>query len=168
MQDDYGTAEVGAPPELLVGSQIFNPLATRVLRSPLHSLMSRRLMLVSFRGRKSGRYFTTPISYVQNGETLLLGVGGPWWRNLAGGVPVQVRLRGRTRAGHAEATTDEARVMEAYQTILRRNPTQARFMGITAATDGRPEKQSVAEALQRGAAVVEITLTRSSQGEDVA
>jgi hypothetical protein len=147
---------------------LLNPLATRILRSPLHGLMSRRLMLISFWGRKSGRYITTPISYVQSGETLLLGVGGPWWRNLAGGVPVQVRLRGRVRAGRAEATTDEARVMDAYRMILRRNPTQARFMGITATSDGQPEKHSIEEALQRGAAVVEITLSPSSQGEDVA
>jgi F420H(2)-dependent quinone reductase len=147
--------------------RVFNPLATRILRSPLHGLMSRRLMLISFRGKKSGRYFTTPISYVQNGESLLLGVGGPWWRNFAGGVPVQVRLRGRTRDGRAEATTDEARVTEAYRTILRRNRTRARFMGIAATSDGQPDKHSIEDALQRGAAVVEISLAPSSHGEDI-
>jgi hypothetical protein len=139
-----------------------NPLAKGILRSPLHGVMSRRLMLITFCGRKSGRYYTTPISYVQYGDTLLLGVGGPWWRNLTGGVPVQVCLRGKTRAGRADATTDEARVTEAYRTILRRNPVQARFMGIAAAAAGEPEKRDVEEALQRGAAVVEVTLLPSS------
>jgi hypothetical protein len=65
-------------------------------------------------------------------------------------------LRGQTRAGRADATTDEARVTEAYRTIVRRNPVQASFMGIAAA--GEPEKRDVEEALQRGAAVVEVTL----------
>ena len=73
---------------------LFNPLAKTTLRSPLHGGMSRRLLLITFPGRKSGKQYTTPISYVQHGDTLLLGVGGRWWKNLRGGVPVQVRLRG--------------------------------------------------------------------------
>jgi hypothetical protein len=65
---------------------ILNPIAKVILRSPLHGVMSRRLMLITFAGRRSGKHYTTPISYVQEGHTLLLGVGGPWWKNLRGGV----------------------------------------------------------------------------------
>jgi uncharacterized NAD-dependent epimerase/dehydratase family protein len=71
---------------------------------------------------------------------------------------VQVCLRGKTRAGRADATTDETRVTEAYRTILRRNPVQARFIGIAATAGGEPEKRDIKEALQRGAAVVKVTL----------
>jgi deazaflavin-dependent oxidoreductase (nitroreductase family) len=137
---------------------LFNPLAKSILRSPLHGGMSRRLLLITFPGRKSGKRYTTPISYVQHGDTLLLGVGGRWWKNLRGGVPVQVLLRGKTYAGRAEAWTDEASMTRAYRTILAENPTQARFMGITATSDVQPDPHAVQQALQRGAAVVEITL----------
>jgi hypothetical protein len=135
-----------------------NPLAKTILRSPLHGFMSRRLMLISFTGRTSGKRYTTPISYVQDGSRLLLGAGGPWWKNLRGGAPVEVRLRGKTRQGRAEAFTDEAAMMRAYQVILKLNPTQARFMGIVAAPDGQPDRQTILRARQRGAAVVEIQL----------
>jgi hypothetical protein len=137
---------------------ILNPMAKVILRSPLHRVMSRRLMLITFAGRRSGKHFTTPISYVQQGHTLLLGVGGPWWKNLRGGVPVQVRLRGKIYAGRAEAWADEASMSRVYRTILAQNPTQARFMGITATSDGQPESRDIQQALQRGAAVVEISL----------
>jgi hypothetical protein len=40
-----------------------------------------------------------------------IGVGWPerkrWWRNLRGGAPVRVRLRGNIRSAHAEARGDE-------------------------------------------------------------
>lgn len=137
---------------------ILNPTAKVILRSPLHRVMSRRLMLITFPGRRSGKHYTTPISYVQQGHTLLLGVGGPWWKNLLGGVPVQVRLRGKTYAGRAEAWGDEASMTRVYRTILAHNPTQARFMGITATADGQPASHDIQRALQRGAAVVEISL----------
>jgi F420H(2)-dependent quinone reductase len=137
---------------------ILNPLAKVILRSPLHGIMSRRLMLITFTGRRSGKQYTTPISYVQQGNTLLLGVGGPWWKNLRGGVPVQVRLCGKTYTGRAEAWTDEASMSKAYRTILAQNPTQARFMGISATADGQPESHTIQQARQRGAAVVEISL----------
>jgi F420H(2)-dependent quinone reductase len=141
---------------------ILNPIAKVILRSPLHGVMSRRLMLITFAGRRSGKHYTTPISYVQEGHTLLLGVGGPWWKNLRGGVLVQVRLRGKTYAGRASAWTDEASMSRVYRTILVHNPTQARFMGITATSDGQPASHDIQQARERGAAVVEIHLTASS------
>jgi F420H(2)-dependent quinone reductase len=103
---------------------ILNPLAKSILRSPLHGVMSHSLMLITFTGRRSGKHYTTPISYAQQGQTLLLGVGGPWWKNLRGGAPVQVRLRGKTCAGRAEAWADEASMTRVYRTILAQHPTQ--------------------------------------------
>ncbi len=135
-----------------------NPLAKVILCSPLHGVMSHRLLLNTFSGRTSGKVYTTPISYIQQGRTLLLGVGGPWWKNLRGGVPVQVRLRGKTLTGRAEARTDEASMTRVYQTILAVNPTQARFMEINATANGEPDSQDVQRMLQRGSAVAEITL----------
>jgi len=141
---------------------LLNPVAKFILRSPLHGLMSSRLMLISFTGRRSGKHYTTPISYVQQGQTLLLGVGGPWWKNLRGDASVQVRLRGKTCTGRARVWEDEASMTRAYQTILEQNPTQARFMGITATPDGEPDSHDIQRARQRGAAVVEIQLDSRS------
>src|SRR5215472_2484030 len=74
----------------------FVPCSTRLPRASSARLcmgvMSRRLLLITFSGRKSGKQYTTPIRYVQRGNIVLLGEGRRWWKNLCGDVPVQVRL----------------------------------------------------------------------------
>ncbi|HYK84929.1 MAG TPA: nitroreductase/quinone reductase family protein [Ktedonobacteraceae bacterium] len=79
-----------------------NVLATTILRSRWHSMRSDRLLLLTFTGRKSGKEFTTPMRYVQEGETLLMTVVYPWWKNLVGEATVRVLLRGQMRTGTAE------------------------------------------------------------------
>lgn len=81
---------------------LVNALVTKLLRSRWHALRSDRLLLLTFTGRKTGKAFTTPIRYVQEGETLQMMVVYPWWKNLVGGASVQVLLRGHQRTGIAE------------------------------------------------------------------
>jgi hypothetical protein len=86
-----------------------NPLVGWLLRSPLHRLASRRLALISYTGRRSGRRHTIPVGYQMDGVDVTMTVGSPerkvWWRGLTGtGAPVELVVRGRARAGHAVAT----------------------------------------------------------------
>lgn len=79
-----------------------NALVTTILRSRWHRMRSDRLLLLTFTGRKSGKAFTTPMRYVQEGETLRMTVVYPWWKNLVGEATVRVLLRGQMRTGTAE------------------------------------------------------------------
>jgi hypothetical protein len=89
-----------------------NRVVRLLLRSPLHPLVSGRLALITVTGRRSGREYTFPVEYEQDGELVTVTVGWPerkrWWRNLRGaGAQVRLRLRGTERTGHAEAHGDE-------------------------------------------------------------
>lgn len=88
-----------------------NPLLKGLLRSPLHSVVSDRLALITITGRRSGREFTFPVGYRREGDRVTIGVGWPerklWWRNLRGGAAVQLRIGGVERRGYAEARGDE-------------------------------------------------------------
>ena len=84
-----------------------NRIATTILRSPWHRMRSDRLLLLTFTGRKSGKEFTTPLRYTQEGEILQLIVVYPWWRNLLGEATVHVLLRGQMRTGIAEVLPEE-------------------------------------------------------------
>jgi hypothetical protein len=88
-----------------------NPLLGMALRSPLHRLFSDRLALITVTGRRSGREFTFPVGYRQDGDRVTVTVGWPerkrWWRNLRNGGPVRLRLRGVECSGHARARGDE-------------------------------------------------------------
>ena len=54
--------------------------------SPLHWLASRRVALISYTGRRSGRRFTIPVGYEIAGLQVTITVGSPerkvWWRSL--------------------------------------------------------------------------------------
>jgi hypothetical protein len=74
-----------------------------VLRSPAHRLLSRRLLLITVTGRRSRRRFTIPVGYRETDAGVEIAVGWPerkrWWRDLRGGAPVVMRLRGEEREG---------------------------------------------------------------------
>ena len=55
------------------------------LSLPFTTPLSRNLMLISYTGRKSGKAYRQPVSYVRDGDVLLTPGGGRWTLNLAGG-----------------------------------------------------------------------------------
>ena len=73
-----------------------------VLRSPVHMPISKTIPLITFTGRKSGKTFTTPVSYSQHGDQVYVFTHAAWWRNL--------RDRGSPPGGGAPAG-HEARIM---------------------------------------------------------
>jgi deazaflavin-dependent oxidoreductase (nitroreductase family) len=102
--------------------RVGNLFVIGLLRSPLHRLASRSLLLVTYRGRRSGNRFTIPVMYAEHEGTLTIYVGHSerkrWWRNLRGGAEVEVRLRGRRLRGQAEVVGDSG----AVATYLARYP----------------------------------------------
>jgi hypothetical protein len=107
--------------------RLVNPAVAALLRSPLHGLLSGRVLLLTYTGRRSGRAHTLPVGYVRDGDavTVYSGVHG-WWRNLRGGAPVSVLLRARLRTGWAEALDDPPLLLaEAERLIERHGPAGA-------------------------------------------
>ena len=110
MNDTQTSVHYSKPPRPV--RILANAIATTILRSPWHRMRSNRLLLLTFTGRKSGKEFTTPMRYVQEGETLRLRVvRSPWWKNLVGEATVHVLLRGEMRTGTAEVLPEEGGVV---------------------------------------------------------
>jgi hypothetical protein len=85
-----------------------------VLRSRAHGLASGRVALITYTGRRSGREYTIPVFYRDQGDEVTIAVGWPdrkvWWRNLTGeGAPVRLVVRGQRVLGHAVATRQPGR-----------------------------------------------------------
>ena len=108
MNETQTTVQHPEPPRLV--RTLINSLVTTVLRSPWHGMMSPRLLLLTFTGRKSGKEYTTPMRYAREGETLRLKVPiqYSWWKNLRERPAVRVLLRGQMRTGRAEIFSVEA------------------------------------------------------------
>lgn len=137
---------------------ILNPLMTLLLKSPLHRLVSKTIMLITFTGRKSGKRYTTPVGYVRDGDVVVCVTHANWWKNLRGGARVTLRIQGRTVEGHAEAIAqDKARVAQGIRTFLLQVPSWAGFYKVTIAEDGTPNEEQVARAAE-AAILISITL----------
>ena len=49
---------------------VINPIMKLLLRSPLHGILSGGVMLITFQGVKSKRWFTTPVRYIEDDGTI--------------------------------------------------------------------------------------------------
>jgi len=128
---------------------IVNRTMAFVLRSPLHDLVSRSVLLITFTGRKSGQRYTTPVSYSQEGDQVTIFTHAAWWKNLAGGAPVVLRIRGRDYAGVAEAVAnDKPAIAAALAEHLRRVPSDARYYHVTFDSQGNPDPVTLEEAVE--------------------
>jgi deazaflavin-dependent oxidoreductase (nitroreductase family) len=118
-----------------------NPWITRLLRSPLHALLSGSTMLITFTGRKTGRHYTAPVNYVRAGNCLIVTsrVDHAWWRNLRGGAVVELRLRGRRLQGHAHVVEGSAAVADELLALLHKTPKLAVHFHIELDADGQPK-----------------------------
>jgi F420H(2)-dependent quinone reductase len=125
-----------------------NRLVAGLLRSPFHALLSRTTMLLTFTGRKSGRRYTIPVRYLRKNETLLTLTDSPWWRNLRGGVPVDLSIAGQNMRGRAEVNTDPDDVEQAICSMLRQAPSDARFYQVHLDRHGQPDVASLQQAAQ--------------------
>ena len=96
--------------------KIVNPFMIWLLRSPLHFFVSRQTMLISVKGRKSGKTYTTPVDYGRDGEAVLAVTSRnyTWWKNLIGGGPADVVIAGKRLSGAATVSQDEGVILDAY------------------------------------------------------
>src|SRR5690348_5464588 len=76
------------------------------LRIPFPTPLNRQLMLLSFTGRKSGRQYKQPVSYITNGGALLTPGGGKWKLNLREDTAIDVWLRGHRVKARPEFVRD--------------------------------------------------------------
>lgn len=142
-----------------------------LLRSPFHGIASRNLCLFIYTGRRSGRRFETPLSYVRDGSTiwLLSSRETRWWTSFTpaagaaatgmdAGTPVEVLAAGRLLGGRARTIQHEREhLLASLRQFLTALPRDAVIYGIGRERDRRPREADLAKALDR-IAMVEITL----------
>ena len=118
-----------------------------VLRSPLHGIVSKKIMLLTFTGRKSGKRYTIPVSYTQKGDTLIMFTNHIWWKNLAEAVPVSLLLRGRQVKATVSQNTDDVEIIAPnLAEHLRDKPTDAPIHKVTYDKNGEPVAAEVRRA----------------------
>lgn len=135
------------PPKALFKYGV-NPLMRLLLRSPLHGRVSQVLLLLTFKGRTSGKTYTTPVGYHRAGEAILVFTHSPWWKNFVGGAPVTRLLEGKEVQGHAEASRDPDAILAEVEPLVRKyGARQARRMALTLDSNREPTTEELRAAI---------------------
>jgi deazaflavin-dependent oxidoreductase (nitroreductase family) len=125
-----------------------------VLGLPVATPLTRRLMLITFTGRRSGKTYRQPLSYVEHEGTLLTPGGGKWKLNLTPGEPVRMRLRGGDVMARPEFVSDPDEVESLLAVMVAANPRVGSFVGIPQDAKGRLDRARLQAALGYGFRVV--------------
>jgi deazaflavin-dependent oxidoreductase (nitroreductase family) len=110
------------------------PIIRWSLRRGSGGPLARNLLLLRFRGRRSGIWRTTPVGYARDGDVVVI-VTSPsytWWKNIGDGADVDVRLDGAWSQGRArivgpeDAAYDETVALQ----VRLRGPRMLRGFGV--------------------------------------
>jgi hypothetical protein len=124
-----------------------NFFTSSILRSKMHSPMSDSTLLISLTGRVSGDLVTTPVNYVQKDQTLYITSQKDrnWWRNLRGGAPVTLRLKGKDVEAWADVKETPSEVAKGIRLFNSASGTYTRHFGLTLDEDGNPDPERLKE-----------------------
>lgn len=133
----------------------FNWLVRSILRSPLHGVASRDLLVLAYTGARTRQPRVLPLSYVEHDGCLYLCTRSSlWWRNLRAVPQVEAWLRGRRVAATArvvEPSSAEAR--DALRAFLGRNPRTGEILYDVRSIAGRPCEEDVVREAPRSVVV---------------
>ncbi len=140
--------------------RLLNPVMKGVLKSPLHAMISERIMVITFTGRRTGRVYSTPVSYYQDNGTVYSFTHAGWWKNLVGGARVQLQIRGQEYHGTATPISeDRERKIAGLGMLLKAVPGDARFYNVAMEPQGIPDQNDLARAADQ-ATMIEVRLER--------
>jgi len=137
--------------------RIVNVPMRLVLELPVSTPLGKRLMLPYLTGRKTGRQYRQPISYVRDEERLLTPGGGRWKLNLIEGQPTRVRLRGHDLSLRPELVRDPVDVDRLLGVMSAKNPMVGRFAPIPKQADGHHDHERLELAIRHGFCIVRWT-----------
>ena len=134
--------------------RIVNVPMRRILGLPFRTPLSRNLMLLYLTGRRTGKSYRQPVSYVRHDDTLLTPGGGKWKLNLAPGRKEKIRLGGRDIWVLPDLVADVDEVDRLLMIMTEANPRAAGFIPIPRREDGHFDRPALASAVSHGFRIV--------------
>lgn len=136
-----------------------NRIVKALLRSPLHRVMSRNTMLLTYTGRKSGRPYAVAVRYLRSDGVITCFTDSRWWINLRGGAPVELLIAGTSVSGIATPVEDRESVAARLTAFLHAVPGDSKYYGVRRGADGTPVEDDIRAAAEY-TTVIDIAITR--------
>jgi hypothetical protein len=138
---------------------LVNAVIRTLLRSPLHSLMSKSVLVVSYKGRKSGRRYSTPVRYVEVDDCIRCFTSEQvqWWRNVKRNPAISLLVQGISGPYRAEVQQrDPVVTKQKLRHFLSLFPQDASYQNIRLDADKSLNEDDL-EAASHSAIVVEFS-----------
>lgn len=127
-----------------------NSLMKWMLETPvLQRIVGKTTLLIRYTGRKSGRSYVLPLSYLDLEESVLVAGhrSRHWWRNLQANPAVRVRRAGKDYSGLASVMANPDDALADYVTYLEAQPMVARIAGVPLDAEGKADVDKAREVL---------------------
>jgi hypothetical protein len=148
MTEQSNAITISHPPDAFL--RVVNPIIKLLLRTPLAGAARHQLMVVDFKGRKSGRPYSVVLTAHLIDGILYALTGATWKANFRDGAPAQVLHDGKTTAMHGELITDPAHVADLYARCVESYGAKRaeRAMGLGFRDHQMPTRDQFAEAVE--------------------
>jgi len=134
--------------------RVLNVAMRRVLGLPFSTPLSKQLMLLYLTGRRTGRSYRQPVSYIRHDDTLLTPGGGKWKLNLQQGRPEKIRLRGQIVLARPDLVADIDEIDGLLAVMTAANPRVTSFIPIHRHSDGHFDQGQLRVAVEHGFRIV--------------
>ncbi|WP_163746797.1 hypothetical protein [Mycolicibacterium helvum] len=147
MAEQTAAITTAPPPDAIM--RAVNPLMRYLLRTPFAGGLRKQFMVLSFKGRKTGREFTVPVSAHHIDGDLYALIGSVWKLNFRGGASAGVLYEGTSRVMRGELVEDRALTADLFhRCALAYGARRAqRMMGLKFRDDRMPTLAEFTEAV---------------------
>lgn len=131
--------------------RVMNPVMRLLLRTPLAGPARNQLMVVTVRGRKTGRQYAIPLSAHRIDNTLYALSDARWKNNFRDGAPAEVLHDGKTTTMRGELIEDRTIVANLYHRCAESYGAKRaqRMMGLGFRDQRVPTLEEFTEAVDR-------------------
>ena len=128
---------------------LINPVVAFLARSPLHFLISHQVLVIQFKGRKSGKQYLVPVSYHEHESsyTCVTLRSNIWWRNLKEVSHTKIWLKGTLKNAQIDLEFNNDQLVEStLRDLVTNNRVDAYFAKIKLNKDGSPDSDDLIQA----------------------
>jgi|TARA_B100001093_G_scaffold219813_1_gene210784 hypothetical protein len=128
---------------------LINPVVAFLARSPLHFLISHQVLVIQFKGRKSGKQYLVPVSYHEHESsyTCVTLRSNIWWRNLKEVSHTKIWLKGTLKNAQIDLEFNNDQIVEStLRDLVTNNRVDAYFAKIKLNKDGSPDSDDLIQA----------------------
>lgn len=149
MTEQSPAVTVAHPPKVML--QVVNPALRFMLRTPFAGAARKQFMVLTVRGRKTGRQYAIPLSAHFVDNTLYAMTDAGWKHNFRDGATAEVLHDGQTTTMHGELITDRATVADLFHRCAESYGVKRaqRMMGLTFRDPQIPTLEEFTEAVDR-------------------